>query len=99
VGVVSIVAILRPGVDDRAAAVCVRDRSRLVDRPVALLRYRETKEAPFRFPERGPFGSSPDGIRTRATALRGRRPRPLDDGATAWKRWTFPLGYQDSNLD
>src|SRR3954451_22803437 len=24
---------------------------------------------------------SPDGIRTRATALRGRRPRPLDDGA------------------
>lgn len=24
---------------------------------------------------------SPDGIRTHATALRGRRPRPLDDGA------------------
>src|SRR5207342_484580 len=24
---------------------------------------------------------SPDGIRTRVTALRGRRPRPLDDGA------------------
>ena len=31
----------------------------------------------------GPFRSSPDGIRTRATALRGRRPRPLDDGAAA----------------
>lgn len=27
------------------------------------------------------FHCSPDGIRTRATALRGRRPRPLDDGA------------------
>src|SRR4051794_1772731 len=26
-------------------------------------------------------GCSPDGIRTHATALRGRRPRPLDDGA------------------
>jgi hypothetical protein len=25
--------------------------------------------------------SSPDGIRTHATAVRGRRPRPLDDGA------------------
>ena len=24
---------------------------------------------------------SPDGIRTRVTGLRGRRPRPLDDGA------------------
>jgi hypothetical protein len=24
---------------------------------------------------------SPDGIRTHATAVRGRRPRPLDDGA------------------
>ncbi len=29
----------------------------------------------------GSFLCSPDGIRTRATALRGRRPRPLDDGA------------------
>jgi hypothetical protein len=41
---------------------------------------------------------SPNGIRTRATALRGRRPGPLDDGAPD----TFTsaaLGYQDSNLD
>ena len=29
----------------------------------------------------GPSWCSPDGIRTRATAVRGRRPRPLDDGA------------------
>src|SRR5450756_1184414 len=29
----------------------------------------------------GDWRCSPDGIRTRATALRGRRPRPLDDGA------------------
>src|SRR5262249_20955404 len=27
------------------------------------------------------FVCSPDGIRTHATAVRGRRPRPLDDGA------------------
>ncbi len=29
----------------------------------------------------GPFGRSPDGIRTRATAVRGRRARPLHNGA------------------
>jgi hypothetical protein len=29
------------------------------------------------------FRGSPDGIRTRATALRGRRARPLHNGATA----------------
>ena len=40
---------------------------------------------------------SPDGIRTRATALRGRRARPLHNGAVPSKRSS--LGYQDSNLD
>ncbi len=43
---------------------------------------------------------SPDGIRTRATALRGRRARPLHNGAMekiAFMRDS--LGYQDSNLD
>src|SRR6266511_5805808 len=30
----------------------------------------------------GPSACSPDGIRTRVTALRVRRPRPLDDGAS-----------------
>jgi hypothetical protein len=29
----------------------------------------------------GLWGGSPDGIRTRATALRGRRARPLHNGA------------------
>ena len=29
------------------------------------------------------FAGSPDGIRTRATALRGRRARPLHNGAVA----------------
>src|SRR5581483_1044079 len=29
------------------------------------------------------FGGSPNGIRTRVTAVRGRRPRPLDDRAAA----------------
>ncbi len=33
------------------------------------------------FRERGQPECSPEGIRTLATALRGRRPRPLDDGA------------------
>src|SRR6202035_2774705 len=58
--------------------------------------------------------SSPDGIRTHATAVRGRRPRPLDDGARtdpssqhsslryahliACGGQTL-LGYQDSNLE
>src|SRR5450631_3878148 len=56
---------------------------------------------------------SPDGIRTRATALRGRRPGPLDNGAVQEKNDAAPagvssppagdfpawLGYQDSNLD
>ena len=32
-------------------------------------------------PGRSVFGSSPEQIRTAVTALRGRRPRPLDDGA------------------
>ena len=38
------------------------------------------KETPSDYSEGVSF-CSPDGIRTRATALRGRRPRPLDDGA------------------
>ena len=29
---------------------------------------------------------TPNGIRTRATALKGRRPRPLDDGGLAMNR-------------
>jgi hypothetical protein len=40
---------------------------------------------------------SPEGIRTLATAVRGRRPRPLDDGALGDAGTA--LGYQDSNLD
>ena len=72
----------------------------------ASVRAVQTREkGPFRIPERA-FRCSPDGIRTRATALRGRRPRPLDDGAAGhtmsghsiWNA-VFPLGYQDSNLD
>ena len=54
---------------------------------------------------------SPDGIRTHATAVRGRRPRPLDDGAMNKIRLVSiadrrrpalirsGLGYQDSNLE
>jgi hypothetical protein len=57
---------------------------------------------------------SPDGIRTHATAVRGRRPRPLDDGAGTDPRCQHSspayahliacggqalLGYQDSNLE
>src|SRR3712207_6785388 len=40
---------------------------------------------------------SPEGIRTLATAVRGRRPGPLDDGAVRWcgwcvRRWCFLAG-------
>jgi hypothetical protein len=57
---------------------------------------------------------SPDGIRTHATAVRGRRPRPLDDGARTDPSCQHSslthtrligcggqtlLGYQDSNLE
>ena len=35
----------------------------------------------------------PNGNRTRVFGVRGRRPRPLDDGTGMW------LGNQDSNLD
>src|SRR3984893_16727430 len=60
------------------------------------------------------FACSPDGIRTHATAVRGRRPRPLDDGARTDPRCQHSspayahliacggqslLGYQDSNLE
>src|SRR5664279_6499308 len=41
---------------------------------------------------RGVWRCSPDGIRTRATALRGRRPRPLDDGPLETKRNDSPSG-------
>jgi hypothetical protein len=56
-----------------------------------------------------PLDCSPDGIRTHATALRGRRPGPLDDGAPGFavscggtiqhRDLAAVLGYQDSNLD
>ena len=56
---------------------------------------------------------SPDGVRTRATALRGRRARPLHNGAVEavtilekyrdyrilQPRRLRELGYQDSNLE
>src|SRR5436309_16137717 len=36
---------------------------------------------------------SPEGIRTLATAVRGRRPGPLDDGAVLqMRRWCFLAG-------
>lgn len=35
----------------------------------------------------------PNGTRTRVIGVRGRRPRPLDDGTDRW------LGNQDSNLN
>ncbi len=42
--------------------------------------------------DRGPFAScSPDGIRTRATALRGRRARPLHNGAKVF--WLTSTTY------
>ena len=46
---------------------------------------------------RGLFGS-PNGIRTRVTALRGRRPRPLDDRAAGSRRWTRTINPQVQSL-
>ena len=40
---------------------------------------------------------SPDQIRTGVTGLRGRRPRPLDDGAVGCDRSGDRLGGEDSN--
>src|SRR5690554_5430422 len=39
--------------------------------------------------------SDPSGIRTRATAVKGRRPRPLNDGAKS-PNWS---GYRRSSID
>jgi hypothetical protein len=52
----------------------------------------------------GGFPGSPDGIRTRATALRGRRARPLHNGALAEDQhrnetaeaYQLPLSYGES---
>ncbi len=41
-----------------------------------------------------PLLDSPNGIRTRVSGVRGRYPKPLDDG-TPRKKW---LGDEDSNL-
>ena len=52
-----------------------------------------TKKAPEKTSQVLNFkGYSPNGSRTRVTGVRGRRPRPLDDGTRFW------LGDQDSNL-
>jgi hypothetical protein len=49
-------------------------------------------------PKQGFLACSPDQIRTGVTGLRGRRPRPLDDGArTARQRTVGQLGGKDSN--
>ena len=51
--------------------------------PALVVRFVARRRPPLA--EQGPSGRSPDRIRTGATALRGRRPRPLDDGAG--QRW------------
>ena len=38
---------------------------------------------------------SPSGVRTRVTGVRGRRPKPLDDGTNS----QFLLGFNTANLD
>lgn len=46
----------------------------------------------WRVPHIPPGGGTPNGIRTRATALKGRRPWPLDDGSglTRFRDSRFP---------
>jgi hypothetical protein len=96
----------RPDEDDRFSAAewwTFSPRSGLVvwsnqDRHFAIL---ENDEPPG---IREVDACSPDRIRTGATALRGRRPGPLDDGAPETSGGSrqllgTALGYQDSNLD
>ena len=44
---------------------------------------------------RGACSGSPDGIRTRATALRGRRARPLHNGARGLSLGLFGPGNEE----
>ena len=39
------------------------------------------------------MSSTPNGIRTRATAVKGRRPRPLDDGGLPVRTWVPEASY------
>lgn len=50
-----------------------------IDRTCHTGTIRDTRDRPVT--TLSTVGCSPDGIRTHATAVRGRRPRPLDDGA------------------
>ena len=58
----------------------------------------DTREGPVPDSGTGPSRSSPDGIRTRATALRGRRPRPLDDGAAAIHMYRETLAFSECGV-
>jgi hypothetical protein len=102
----------RTGARPEAAPVPKRRPSRSGARPEAALvpkrRRRGARPKKRARPpnEAGP-GSSPEQIRTAASALRGRRPRPLDDGAGCTPidrgvrpaRWRLAggLGGEDSN--
>jgi hypothetical protein len=94
----------------RPSAVAADSRGKANPGPIPeSLRKRSVEPRPhtfrrndYRSRELGPVAeSSPEGIRTLATAVRGRRPRPLDDGALGDKSELVSdaLGYQDSNLD
>ncbi len=95
--------------DERAAR---RRGRRTRDRPegcprISRRRGARPERARARPPNEAGPGSSPEQIRTAASALRGRRPRPLDDGAGCTPigrgvrpaRWRLAggLGGEDSN--
>ena len=68
--------------DGAARAVVYPLCTRCVPGPTSS-RYRRAEKTPNPSEIGGGLGGSPDGIRTRATALRGRRARPLHNGALA----------------
>ena len=47
---------------------------------VEPLRIRGSRPRAHALQRTGPWRNTPSGIRTRATGVKGRRPRPLDDG-------------------
>ena len=78
----------------RANGHAVEDQGAL--RPTARVSEAEKREARTPCVECGP--GSPEQIRTAVTALRGRRPRPLDDGAVLRRGCALGgLGGEDSN--
>ena len=63
-----------------------RDRATLADFADGAQRMRRSDDARGRLQQQRSAASTPNGIRTRVSALKGRCPRPLDDGGSTRRR-------------